>query len=367
MFMQHLRTAAVSLCLLAPCASQAGPYSALYVFGDSLSDGGSDFALSSSIRAATGGLFPLVPGAPADYLGRFGNGKVAVDYLATSLGLALTPHYLSAPFLGGAVGGNNYAQGGATSGLENASLPATLTLGPSTTVPTGFKGTLGEVNDYRASHAAADPSAIYVVWGGANDFLHPGVTAISATCAASALPAVCQAVTNIAASVSLLAAMGATHILVPNLPDLGKTPSSIGAGPATVAGAHALSIAFNTGLAGALSSLSTLFPRDIVPFDTFALFDQVLADAAHQGFSNTTQACLTGSSADATSTLTAACAAAGPDHYVFWDDIHPTTHTQALLGQAFSAALGVPEPSEFALLGLGVLAFAAARRVKRRR
>jgi phospholipase/lecithinase/hemolysin len=351
---------AAALCLCVPFVAAAGPYDAIYVFGDSLSDGGSDLALSSFIHSVNP-AFPVTPGAPADFAGRFGNGPVAVDYLAADLGLPLTAHYLTPPFAGGATGGTNYAQGGATSGLENASLPGNI--GP---LVTGFKGVLAEVNDYHASTPVADPNAVYVVWGAANDFIHPNATAISPACAAAAIPAVCQAVTNIAASVATLAAMGAHHILVPNLPDLGLTPSAITAGLATVAGAHAVSVAYDAALASALQNLSLSFPGDVIPFDVFSLFNTILANAGAEGFTDTTDMCLTGSSANASSVISAPCLAAGPNSYVFWDDIHPTTHTQALLSQAFAAALGVPEPSTVALLGLGLFAIVAGRRVRRR-
>ncbi|MGI9025861.1 MAG: SGNH/GDSL hydrolase family protein [Burkholderiaceae bacterium] len=363
MFARRLGQAALSLCLLAPFASQAGPYSGIYVFGDSLSDGGSDFALSSAIHALNP-AFPVTPGAPADFMGRFSNGKVAVDYLATSLGLALTPHYLTPPFLGGAVGGNNYAQGGATSGLENASLPGTLPGG----LVTGFKGMTGEVNDYRASHAVADPGAVYVVWAGANDFIHPGATAILPACMGIGSPAgqaICTAATNVANAVAVLAALGAHNILVPNLPDLGKTASAYAQGPAYQAGATALTLGFNNALGAALAGVSGLFPRSVIPFDTFSLFNQILADPLSYGFFDTTHACLTGGSESASSTISAACAAIGQDHYIFWDGIHPTTATQAILGQRFAAALGVPEPSELALLSLGLIALLAARARRR--
>jgi phospholipase/lecithinase/hemolysin len=356
MLVQRLRTTALALCLLAPLAAQAGPYSNLYVFGDSLSDGGSDFNLSTAINAVTGGAFPLIPAPNVSPLGRFGNGLVAVDYLANSLGLSLTAHYVTPGFLGGATGGNNYAQGGATSGLVNAAVPGTLTIGTNT-VSTGFEGMTAEIADYTSTHAAADPNAVYVVWSGANDFLYPG----------SANPdpiavAICTAVSNITAGVATLAALGAHHIVVPNLPDLGATAESIAGGPVAVAQGHALSVAYNAALAMALGGLSSVYPGDVIPFDLYGVFNQILANPYSYGFTNTTMSCLSGSVADPTSTITAACAVAGPNQYIFWDPIHPTTAAQAIIGQRLAAALGVPEPSEMALLAAGVTALVLLRR-----
>ncbi len=359
MFARPLRHAALSLCLSLPIVASAGPFDAMYVFGDSLSDGGSDLALSSSIHAVAPS-FPLIPGAGVG--GHFSSGAVAVEYLAQSLNLPLTAHYLSAPFLGGATGGTNYAQGGALSGLTNAAVPSTLTIAPNVTVPTGFKGVLGEVNDYVASSPKADPNALYVVWGGANDILYYGTTPVLPSCAASANPFVCSAVTNTTTSIAELLAAGAKHILVPNLPDIGKTPSALAGGPVASAQAEALSIAFNTGLAGALSSLSSSYPGDIVPFDTFSFFTQVVGNPSAYGFSDVTDACLTGSVADVGSTVTSACAAAGVNNYLFYDGVHPTTRGQQLIAGRFAAVLGVPEPSDVALVAIGALGLAGARR-----
>lgn len=361
----RLGKAVLAACLLAPAAVLAGPYSALYVFGDSLSDGGSDYALSSALRAATGGAFPLVPGAPADFQGRFSNGLVGVDYLASRLGLPLTAHYVTPPFLGGVTRGTNYAQGGATSGLANASVPGTLTLGPNT-VATGFKGMSAQLADYLAVAHAADPNAAYVVWAGANDFLTLGSAGTASGCSGTPIAvAICTGISNVTNAVATLAALGAQHIVVPNLPDLGATARAIAGGPASIAEGHAVSVAFNAGLAASLAGLSTFYPGDILPFDLFGAFNTVLADPAAYGFSNTTMSCLSGSSADATSTITAACAAAGPDRYVYWDDIHPTTAVHAIIGQRLAAVLAVPEPSDAALFAIAWTALALVRRRRR--
>jgi phospholipase/lecithinase/hemolysin len=343
----------LTVLLAAPTVARATPFSGIYVFGDSLSDSGSDLNLSSAIHSVNP-AFPIVPGAPANLPGRFSNGEVAVEYVAGALGLSLTPHYVTPPFLGGVTGGTNYAQGGATTGLENASLPGALG-----NLPTGFKGVTAEVNDYRNAVAAADPLALYVVWGGPNDFVHPGSTMILPSCVAAINPAICTGVTNLANAVGLLASMGAEHILVPNMPDLGVTPLSIAAG--TVAQAHALSAAFDAALAAALLNLGAQFPGVIVPFDTFSLIDQVVQNPAAFGLVDVTHSCLTGSSADAASAISPACAAIGPDHYLFWDEIHPTTRGDLILAGLFERALGVPEPGSIALVALALAILVSPR------
>ena len=55
-----------------------------------------------------------------------------------------------------------------------------------------------------------------------------------------------------------------------------------------------------------------------------------------------------------------------PDTYLFWDDVHPTTTGQALIGLAAEqgAQTLVPEPASFAFVGAGLLGVWITRRMR---
>ena len=80
----------------------------LFVFGDSLSDGGNSGIVS---QAATGGAVTFPP--PPYYNGQYSNGPVAVEYLWKSYNPGDTS------FKPSLAGGTNYAIGGATTGLAS--------------------------------------------------------------------------------------------------------------------------------------------------------------------------------------------------------------------------------------------------------
>jgi phospholipase/lecithinase/hemolysin len=314
-----------------PGVASAGPITGLHVAGDSLSDEGNGFIL-------TGGVFP-----PPPYDQRASNGPVAVEYLANALGVPLSPS---------ATGGTNHAVLGATTGPVGIPSAPPLTTENVAAIQYGqpaLEGTglLRQAGDILLGGPIADPNALFFVWGGANDlFVNPS----PATAA--------NAINNLATVISMLYGGGARQFLVPNLPDLSMTPSGLSLLPAQRAGLQALTVGFNLGLAGALNGLSTLPGIDIQPFDTFALFNAIVADPAAFGFSNTTMPCITGN------LQVGGSICADPDSYLFWDSVHPTTAGHAVLGSAFAAAVAepIPEPASLTLLGLGIGLAAAARR-----
>jgi cholinesterase len=281
------------------------PYSAVVVYGDSLSDNGNLFAAIAEPQ-------------PPYFNGRASNGPVAVELLATTLG---------APLL-------DFAFGGATTGLGNHLDPG----GTATSV--GTFGLPGMTPLYFGSLPTVAPlaaSALFVIWGGPDDFLSPSPLDANGFAAAD------RAVTNLVAIASGLQGIGAQQILVPGMPDLGLVPFNIAAGPVAAGQASLLSDYFNT-------RLEDMLPPGVVFFDTAALLRTVIDNPGAYGFTNVTDACFVASVSSVCST---------PGQYLFWDDIHPSARAHEILAANFAAA--VPEPSTFGFAVCGVVLWCLRR------
>ena len=283
-----------SIALVLSVAATASPFSAVVVYGDSLSDNGNLFAVAGQ------------PGPPY-FQGRASNGPVAAEILAANLG---------APLL-------DYAFGGATSGVGNHLDPGGT---PTTTGTFGLPGMLPLYQNSLSTITPLAPAALFVVWGGVNDFLSPSPLDTNAVAVAN------RAVSNIVSIATGLQGIGAQHILVPGLPDLGLTPFNRLQGPIVAAQASALSDYFNMRLMAAL-------PPGVVFLDTAAILRAVIGNPGAYGLTNVTDACLD---------TTAPSLCSNPGQYLFWDDIHPSARGHEILAAQFTAA-AVPEPSTFGL------------------
>lgn len=316
-----LGTFALASALCSPFV-YAGPYTALYVFGDSLSDSGNDALI-------TGGL---VPSSPPYYPGRFSNGENYADQLADLLGLPLSASQL---------GGTNYAYGGARTAYVAAGLPPSA------------QSFNQQISGFTSSHASTDANALYTLWIGANDMSD---VLIGANPAGSPGNSINVAVSGIVNAIQSLYLLGAENFLIPNLPDLGLVPEVLAFGPAASAQATFLTQTFNATLANALNSLAPL-NLNIFQFDTFSLHQAIINQPGNYGFSNTTQACydgyVDGSPLPTGTTPPTVCAA--PNSYFYWDFEHPTAAVHQFFAQQMFEQ--VPEPSSILLtvLGLGLL------------
>lgn len=288
----------------------------MVVLGDSLSDIGNLYA------ATEGGL----PRDPPYWQGRSSNGPLWSELLAADLGAPLTSFAIT----GATTGTYNVWDGDAIWGLHpNAP----------------YGGLQDQVADYIGG--GVDPAALHFLWAGGNNF-----TSIPA----DPVAAVTQGVTDIVTAVGTLRAAGAANLRLINLPDLGLSPRLIEQGLS--AQGSALSDGFNAALVGALQTAGL---GDVPLFDVTGLLREVVSDPEQYGLTNVTEACFKLSSPAASCFLNPAL---DQDEYLFWDDIHPSRVTHAILAGEIRASLGpvaVPEPDAGALLVLGVLGIVAAR------
>jgi phospholipase/lecithinase/hemolysin len=295
------------------CSTAVASYTQVVFFGDSLSDTG-------NLYAATG-----IPVSPPYYQGSFSNGPLWTEIFAGSLGLSATPS---------SFGGTNFAWAGATVIDYGRPMPE---------IPQ-------ELGQYFAlSGGAADPNALYVVLGGANDVTdvlqNPATAAGNIVLAARAIDGMVDA----------LYMAGARNILVGNLSDVGRTPLAVAGGPAVVAGATALTNLFNATLASLLDADEAADANlRLDRLDFYASFNSVLANPALYGFDNVTAPCKVGP----LGVPGAVCAT--PDTYLFWDTFNPSAHGHQLIAEVASTA--VPEPAALALMVVALMMMLCVRR-----
>ena len=286
------------LCLGPAAPAQAGnAYKALFAFGDSLSDVGNYYAISNG----------TTPPSPPYSLGRYSNGPVWVQTLASSLGV----RPLSASVKGGTV----YATGGATaSGHRVADLA-------------------GQFQQYTAVNGTvASGTALFTVAIGVNDLQE----AVNAGANSTALMATAtQAVTDTMSVVAQLLAMGARHIIVTTPPDVTRTPSSANMSPPQLAALAAGLRTFVSTLNAQVAALQLPAGAKVSVLDIYTLLDSVIAQPASMGFTNVNNACLTYMAGPPATLMQCATSKAGQDQYLWWDIKHPTEHGhQAIAAQA---------------------------------
>ncbi|HXC99790.1 MAG TPA: SGNH/GDSL hydrolase family protein [Verrucomicrobiae bacterium] len=255
-------------------ATTGRSFTALYVFGDSLSD--------------TGRNPPSGTNASNYFNGRFCNGPLWVEYLSTNLGLPYNPS-------------NNFAISGSTTSdllTQIAGLPASSNLS----------------------------SGLFTVVSAGNDFLQNAGLGVNNAAWSNV---VSNAVLNISNAVSVLFTNGAREILVGNLANVGQTPSFVGTPVGYSNYVDSKVAVFNTMLASTVTNVMQQHSGLRIYLENNNLaFGIILSNFPAFGFSNDsigalqdpnlTNKSFTGPGAD----------------YVFWDPVHPTTKVDILTAAA---------------------------------
>lgn len=301
-----------------PAVSSAqGDFEDVFIFGDSLSDGGNIYALTGETSKAP---YALVPNRPYAIGGHhFSNGKTWAERLAQDLGdTDGGKPSMTKPGKNG-----NYAFGGARarSGSGNSS-------------PDSF----AQIYMYLGDHGAASADALYIVQFGGND-LRDALVAVKVDPDTGELDLtdsfgiIQTAVMQLVDNIGMLAGAGAKHILVANSPNLFHAPA------VKLSGAELLGALFaghfNAGLAGGLSALQGMDPTlNIYQLDMGGFTDAVVTNPSSFGLTNVVAPCLS-----FMGEKDAKCD--NPDEFLFWDGLHPTAAAHnALAAEALAVVYG---------------------------
>lgn len=285
-----------------PAATWAdNTYSNVFIFGDSLSDTGN--------YASIAGKFPN----PPYYKNRISNGLIAVDILAKSLNLTAKPSL----HLVGASSGTNYAVYGArSSGVKAIDLPA-------------------QINAFLSNQNGTAPeNALYVVFIGSNDVL----AASNITDKILANQTIDTAVMEQGVQIQTLIDAGAKYLLVINVVDISVIPAInqfITQNPQRVKQAKNLSKRYNTKLKRVLKEIehSNKNKIELLRFNLYEVFKNLLNDAQEAGFTNTTEACFS----SLTLKFNPGCEfGANFPNYIFFDEFHPTARVHKIIGELIS-------------------------------
>jgi phospholipase/lecithinase/hemolysin len=296
----------------------------IIVFGDSLSDNGNIFSLTSKAHKVFSSV-PIIPKNPPYFQGRFSNGPVWVDDLAAGLNVPLV----------------DYAYGGAwAEPLHDSRLVVPFGLG----LQVSYYLVMSVADFHKANH-------LYIIWAGGNDYVSGREDVDYATT---------NTVSSIEAQIDWLVYYGARNIIVMNLPDLSLVPEVATKGPDAMENVTQLVKAHNLKLSQMLTDQQTRHPEaKIIYGDITVSFNDAYYNHDKYNIKNVSTPCYSGGYSlramirdrqatrefaaakeqnidiENTPSLRVAYATARmadsgidacdtPDEFMFWDQIHPT-------------------------------------------
>jgi phospholipase/lecithinase/hemolysin len=172
-------------------------FNSIVVFGDGLNDMGKWGKITN---------YKYPPAEVGFYESRWTNGKVWVEHFAEALHLPISLD-------------NNFAMGGATTGLYNINEPLKTALALDN--KTELLGMLAQVHKYLSTNPKIDNKTLFVLWAGGHDignYLEYGQPDLKQYPPAN----------NYKQAIELLIKVGASNIFVGTMPDMGYSPGYFG-------------------------------------------------------------------------------------------------------------------------------------------
>lgn len=317
-------------------------FNSIVVFGTSLSDPGNSFSLLAhpiegmNLESNVSQNKPpydtldesLIPSAPYAKGGHhFSNGATWIEQYAQARGFAAD---VGAAFQSNSPKARNYAVGGARA----TDYPARVNL------PQQVQAFLNDVGQMPPA------DALYVIEIGNNDLRDALVAFLTvyqttqdqAQAEAAANAVMTNALNSIASNIQTLYTLGAKKFLVMNAARIDLVPAVTALGPLATGVAASLTNGFNQGLAqNVLGALSGLPGIQIAHLDIASLMTSIIQAPGDYGLTNVTDPCVTPNTPPFTCKQ--------PDHYFFWDGIHPTKVVHAIVSQKLAAVLAnYPNP-----------------------
>ncbi|CAN6311569.1 unnamed protein product [Urochloa humidicola] len=307
-----------------PAAAPSGPkVPALFAFGDSIVDTGNN----NYIRTITRSNFPPYGRDFPDHMatGRFSDGRISMDFLASALGLKeMLPPYLDTNLsMDDLKTGVSFASAG--SGYDNATswTAAAMTV----------EQQLQLFMEYKTKVGSIPGRSLYLICWGSNDI----VQHFTFTDGFSD-PDYADFMTQRASTfIQRLISMGARQIAVTGVPPVGCAPAQrlIGGGlrRQCAQDLNQLALLYNRELSREVDKLARRF-RDVnlVYIDLYAILADIIQRYQALGFKNGKDACcgfIGLESGVLCNFMSPVCD--NPAQYVFWDGYHPTERAYKIM------------------------------------
>ena len=332
-------------------SASAQQFDRIYIFGDSLSDQGYQNLNPTDLQENKSAIWSTPGGQEWGY---YLAQRLNVPNPGANNELPLVTTDAPDAYVSGTLDGTNYAAGGSTTG------GAGFGSNPNYQPPSLLQQICHYTN-YTTDNCIgqqpimhADPNALYVIWSGSNDmFAAIGSNTMNGETINSSTQNVIMAIQQLQSSSPV-----PLHILVVDVPDLGKTPISKvlalkGIDPTTLSNyVHTFDAIEQIRVQQLNNQTFGIFnrPYRVVFVDTFQLIDDLTSQTSvssampeiFQGYrfvNNKDSACPI-ISQDKTQTLALTCEPTlfnlkEKNNYVFEDGVHPTDETHQLIAKVF--------------------------------